>query len=205
MTALLTALVLAPQSSSFFPLEGGHTWEYLVSVPGSAVRVRQMQKTLPVQAYGGAQATPLEVYLDGRIDTTAYYRVIDGFVCLVGVSGTTQMPEPVKVLPANPSKGQKWAFEGQQIVLGMSVPSKVDSRISSEGDMDLFGKKVRTITIETKSQVGTGETGFQFSTTEVYGHGVGLITKRQETTPGKSKQKTITLTTLVRHEKGSGA
>src|SRR5687767_12351696 len=98
MTALLAATaLLAPQSTTFFPLESGQTWEYLISVTSSVVRVRQVQKTLPIQPFDGTPATPIEIRLDGKIDTTAYYRVMDGYICLVGLSGSTRLPEPAKV------------------------------------------------------------------------------------------------------------
>lgn len=206
MTTLLAAAVLlSPQSANFFPLESGQTWEYLITVASSIVRVRQVQKTLPSQTFDGAPATPLEMYLDGKIDTTGYYRVVGGFVCLVGFTGTTQLSEPIKVVPTDPKKGQKWAFEGQQMMLGGMVTAKVESKITTDAEAEVFGKKIRCITIETKSSLGEGDMAFTSVTTEVYGAGIGLVNRRQESTPGKnSKRKSIALTTLVRHDKEGG-
>lgn len=203
MTVLFAAsALLATQSSPFFPLDEGHTWEYLVSVTSSVVRVRQMQKTLPAQSYDGSPATPLEVYLDGKIDTTAYYRVSDGFVVLVGISGSNRLPEPIKVLPVDPKKGQKWNMAGQTLMLGMMVPMKSESRVTADAEVDVLGKKVRGITIETKSQMGEGDTAMHMVSTEVYAQGIGMVSRRQESTPGKnSNRKSIAITALVKHEK----
>jgi hypothetical protein len=201
-TLLAAAAILAPQTSSFFPLESGHTWEYLISVTSSVVRVRQLQKTLAAQPYDGVPATPLEIYLDGKIDTTGYYRVVDGFVCLVGLSGSTRLPEPARVVPVAPKKGQKWSFEGQSMMLGMMMPSKSESRITTDAESEVFGKKVRCITLETKAELGEGEQAFLTVSTEVYAEGIGLVSRRQESTPGKNtKRKSVAITTLVRHEK----
>jgi hypothetical protein len=206
MTALLAATTLfVPQSTPFFPLESGQTWEYLISVTSSVVRVRQVQKTLPEQPFDGTPANPIEIYLDGKIDTTAYYRVIDGYICLVGLSGSTRLPEPAKVLPLAPKKGQSWKMDGQTLMLGMMVPLKSDSRVTAEGETDVLGKKVRSITIETKAEMGEGDTSFRTQSTEVYAEGFGLVSRRQESTPGKdSKRKSIAITALLRYEKAGG-
>lgn len=206
MTTLLAATaLLAPQSASFFPLDSGQTWEYVISLTSSVVRVRQMQKSLPVQAFDGTPATPLEIYLNGKIDITGYYRVLDGFVCLVGLSGSNRLPEPAKVVPVVPKKGQKWGSDGQILMLGMVVTSKTESRIVSEGEIEVFGKKARSITIETKGEMGEGEQAFHTLSTEVYAEGIGLVSRRQESTPGKNtKRKSIAITSLVKHEKASG-
>jgi hypothetical protein len=204
-TLLIASAILAPQSTTFFPLESGNTWDYLISVTSSVVRVRQVQKALPSQAYEGSPATPLEIYLDGKIDSTCYYRVIDGFVCLVGVSGGTPMPEPAKVLPVVPKKGQKWSASGQSLMLGMVVPSKSESKVIADEPRDVFGKQVRCITIETKGELGEGDTSFNTLSTEVYAEGIGLVSRRQESTPGKNtKRKSIAITTLVKHDKAAG-
>lgn len=207
MTTLVTAaLSLATQSAPFFPLESGQTWEYLISVTNSVVRVRQVQKTLPVQQYEGAPSIPLEIYLDGKIDATGYYRVVDGFVCLVGVSGPTRLPDPVKLLPVDPKKGQKWAFEGRSMMMGMVLPSKTESRVTEDKEAEVFGKKVRTITIETKSTMGEGDQAFTSESKDVYAEGIGLVTRRQESWPGKnSKRSSVALTTLMRHDKAGGS
>lgn len=207
MTALLTAaLALAPQSAPFFPLESGHTWEYLISVTNSVVRVRQIQKTLPVQPYEGAPSTPLEIYLDGKIDATGYYRVIDGFVCLIGVSGPTRLPDPIKLVPIDPKKGQKWSFEGRAMMMGMVLPSKTESKVTEDKEGEVFGKTVRTITIETKSTMGEGDQAFTSESKDVYAQGIGMVTRRQESWPGKnSKRSTVAFTTLMRHDKADGS
>lgn len=206
MTAILAMLAVAPQSATFFPLEAGQTWEYLVSVTNSVVRVRQIQKTLPVQQYEGAACTPLEIYLDGKIDATGYYRVVDGYVCLVGVSGPTRLPDPIKLLPVDPKRGQKWAFEGRSMMMGMVLPSKTESRVTEDKEGEVFGKKVRMITIETKSTIGEGDQAFTSESTDVYAAGIGLVTRRQESWPGRdSKRSSVALTTLIRHEKAGGS
>src|SRR5690606_14311337 len=110
------------------------------------------------QAYDGVPATPLEIYLDGKIDSTCYYRIVDGFVTLVGMSGGTPMPEPVKVLPVTPKKGQRWSASGQTLMLGMVVPSTSESKIISDEEKEVFGKQVRCVTVETKGKLGEGDT-----------------------------------------------
>ena len=206
MTALLAATaLLAPQTTPFFPLESGQTWEYLISVANSVVRVRQVQKTMPEQAFDGTPSTAIEIYLDGKIDATAYYRVMDGYICLVGLSGSTRLPEPAKVLPLVPKKGQNWKTDGATLMLGMTVPMKSESRVIAEGETDVLGKKVRSITIETKAVMGEGDSSFRTLSTEVYAEGFGLVNRRQESTPGKdSKRKTTATTTLLRYEKAGG-
>jgi hypothetical protein len=210
MTILIAAATLlspqvTPQASPYFPLEAGHTWEYLISVTSSVVRVRQMQKSLPVQDYEGSPVMPLEIYLEGKIDTTGYYRVIDGFVCLVGLSGSTRLPQPAKVVPVAPKKGMRWSEEGQTVMLGMTTPLKSDSRVISDDDADVFGKKVSAVTIETKASIGEGDSALRITSTEVYALGIGLVSRRQESIPGKdTKRKTITISALVRHEKAGG-
>jgi len=206
MTALIafTALFTA-QASPYFPLESGQTWEYLVSVTSSVVRVRQMQKSLPAQPYEGTPAVPMEIYLEGKIDTTGYYRVVDGFVCLVGLSGSTRLPEPLKVIPVAPKKGQKWSMQGQSLMLGMMVAIKSESRVTSDAETEVFGKKVHSVTVETKAQMGEGDTAFHTLSTEVYAEGIGLVSRRQESTPGKNpNRKSVAITALVRHEKVGG-
>jgi hypothetical protein len=206
MTALLAVSALfTTQAVPFFPMESGQTWEYLISVTSSVVRVRQVQKTLPEQTFDGATAVPLEIYLDGKIDTTAYYRVTNGFVTLVGLSGSTRLPEPIKVVPVDPKKGQKWNMEGTTLMLGMMVPMKSESRVTADGELEVLGKKVRSVTVETKAQMGEGDSAMIMASTEVYAQGIGLVSRRQESTPGKnSKRKSIAITTLVRHEKAGG-
>jgi hypothetical protein len=206
MTALLAVSALfTSQATPFFPMESGQTWEYLISVTSSVVRVRQVQKTLPEQAYDGAPAVPLEIYLDGKIDTTGYYRVANGFVTLVGLSGNARLPEPIKVVPVDPKRGQKWNMEGTTLMLGMMVPMKSESRVTTDGEIEVLGKKVRSITIETKSQIGEGDTAMHMLSTDVYAHGIGMVSRRQESTPGKNtNRKSIAITTLVRYEKAGG-
>ena len=139
MTTLVAALVLlSPQTKSYFPTDAGQTWEYLVSVAGSVVRVRQVQKTLPVETYDGSPATPLQIFLDGKIDTTAYYRTVDGYHCLVGFTGVSALANPIKVLPVAPKKGMKWVFEGQQVMLGMTLAAKVESKVTAEEEKEIF-------------------------------------------------------------------
>jgi hypothetical protein len=205
MTTLLAAIaVLTPQSTSFFPLDAGQTWEYLVSVAGSVVRVRQIQKTLPIETYDGAPTTPLQIFLEGKIDSTGYYRVVNGFYCLVGQSGSNALAEPIKLIPVAPKKGMKWEFTGQQMMLGMMLSAKIESKIVADEEKEVFGSKVRCVTVETKSTMGEGDRAFLSETTEVYGEGIGLITKRQESRTGKkTKNTTVTVTTLMKYEKGS--
>jgi hypothetical protein len=121
------------------------------------------------------------------------------------MSGSARLPQPAKVIPVAPKKGMKWSEEGQTLMLGMMATLKSESKIISDAEVDVFGKKVPAITIETKAKIGEGDTAMNTLSTEVYAQGIGLISRRQELTPGRdSKRKSIAVTALVKHEKAGG-
>jgi len=91
------------------------------------------------------------------------------------------------------------------LMLGMMVGVKSESKVISDSEIEVFGKKVRAVIIETKAQMGEGDGAMNMLSTETYAEGIGLVSRRQESTPGKNaKRKSVAITALVRHEKAGG-
>src|SRR5438105_12751757 len=98
-------------AADYFPLRAGLIWDYSISTgEGPLLSNHQIQKTLAPTSIVGEQVTPLQVWLDDKLDSTAYYTVKAGFVYLVALNAKEKLSAPIPVLPRNPKTGQKWDF-----------------------------------------------------------------------------------------------
>ncbi|MBA3726206.1 MAG: hypothetical protein H0W86_07070 [Armatimonadetes bacterium] len=191
------SIMVVGSGSDYFPLRAGLTWEYVVSVQGSALRIRQVQKALELVLVSGTNATPMEVWIDGKLDSTSYYRPHAGYISLVAISEKQSLPLPIPVIPAAPKKGLKWEFDGQTMMFGMMVQTKTKYRIVDEVDMDVLGQKRMCIKVESETKMGAGKTAMDIKATEIYAEGVGLFYRFQRVTSERGGSAT---TTLVKFE-----
>jgi hypothetical protein len=198
---LAPALSFALLVTDYFPMKPGTTWEYNVVVDASAIRAKQEVRVLEPVEVSGSKAFPFQVYLDGKSDSTSYYRLAEGFVKLVAVNSTNALPSPIPILPAEPRAGNKWTFEGQTIVFGSAAPSTMKFKVIGIVKTDVLGKQVDAVKVECESKVGNDKVALPIKTTEYYAPGMGLVYRRQEFTTKAGGGAT---TTLVRFEEGRG-
>ena len=202
MLTLLAAaaiLVAADPGTDYFPLKPGLTWEYNVTVPGTPLRFRQVQKSIDPVKIGDTMTSPLDVSLDGREDNTTYYAISGGFVTIVAVTDKVALPTPIKVIPVEPKEGQKWEFEGETMLYGTVAPTKSSYKITEMKEQDVLGKTRMCVKIESKSKIGTGKKALETKAALVFAKGVGMIYRTQEVTSDRGGSAT---TTLVKFEGG---
>ncbi len=204
MIITITAFaVLVGQSAAadYFPLKPGLTWDYSISTgEGPTLSNHQIQKTLAPVTVGGEQVTPLQVWLDDKLDSTAYYSAKGGFVYLIALNAKEKLPAPIPVLPVHPKTGQKWDFTGRSQMLGNGVDTVVHSKVVGTEIREVLGQKRSALHVESETTMGSGKTAFAIQTTEYYVDGIGLVYRKQQM---MTKSGAMAVFSLVKFEAGN--
>jgi hypothetical protein len=201
MLLIAASLLFAAQTADYFPLTPGLTWEYEVSIEGTVISAKQVMKSLEPTKIEGEAVVPVQVWLDGRLDSTAYYRVGTEFVFLAATDGKALMSPQVPVLPVAPKAGQKWDFDGTTRVLGGGAGTKVKSKVIGTTTVEVMGEKRAALRIESEATLGSGPNAMNTKTVEMYVAGIGLVYRKQEY---KSKQSGSAVMRLVKFSGASG-
>ena len=184
MISCLAALAITFGQTSggdYFPLKAGLTWDYsIITGEGPTLSNHQIQKALAPVTVVGEQVTPLQVWLNDTLDSTAYYAAKNGFIYLVALNAKEKLPVPIPVLPVRPTVGQKWDFAGRSQMFGTGVDTVVHSKVVGTEKRKILSEDRSALHVETETTMGSGKAAFVIQTNEYYVAGIGLVYRKQQ-------------------------
>ena len=198
MTLLIAAAFLAQQGASYFPMSPGNEWEYKVRFGNGLFEISQIHRCGAPLIVSGVTVLPMEVILDGKSQSTTYYKEDAGYFWIAGSKEIGLFLAPQKMLPVNPKVGDKWEFRGDSNVMGRMVPTVIKSKISKKEKVNVSGKEEDALRVTTETVFGSDKSTAKINSSDLYVAGIGMVYSRQEL--DESKQKSVALFTLVKYK-----
>jgi hypothetical protein len=191
---ILAALLLAGLTAAdFFPLPEGRRATYEERGIGFIVTTDVVG---PKVDYGSDRATQVITFQNSKPLNTAFYRVEQDAVYLLGYDKDNPLPSPMPVFKMGEKK-TTWEFRGATGATKESELVEATGEAEIKPAKEFLGQKVQFLEVKITAKVGVGPAAEIVEQKAAYAKGIGLVELTSKTRVGKrSVESTLKLVKL---------